>query len=261
MYYGYTRVSTETQAEHGQGLDVQKSAIEKYASDNGITLDGFYTDAGISGTVADRPALTEMLAGLEKDDKIMVLNTSRLWRNETVKVLTRREIEKVGADIISIEQPTYTVYSKDPNDFFVNSIMEILDQYDRMNISRKLAAGRRQKAKSGSKSCGSCPYGYKWDNAQIVIDYNNNLVVEDIFKQYAACRSFTAVADYCKSHGYKTAAGNDFSKQTISAMVKNDFYIGVVTYQGVKHPGTHPVFISRELFTACNPGYQQISVA
>lgn len=261
MYYAYIRVSTSTQAEHGFGLDTQRQAINDYCAKNNITLSGEFADEGISGTVLERPALTEMLSLLEKGDRIVVLNTSRLWRNDTVKVLARREIEKVGADIISIEQPTYTVYSKDPNDFFVNSIMEILDQYDRMNISRKLAAGRRQKAKNGSKSCGSCPYGYKWDNAQIVIDYNNNLVVEDIFKQYAACRSFTAVADYCKSHGYKTAAGNDFSKQTISAMVKNDFYIGVVTYQGAKHPGTHPVFISRELFTACNPGYQQISVA
>ena len=61
MYYGYIRVSTETQAEKGGGLDVQKAAIEKYAKDNGITLEEIFCDAGISGTQESRPELDRLL--------------------------------------------------------------------------------------------------------------------------------------------------------------------------------------------------------
>jgi len=53
------------------------------------------------------------------------LNISRLWRSD---------IEKDRVNIISIEQPTYSIYNKDPNDFLVNSMMELLDQYERMSI-------------------------------------------------------------------------------------------------------------------------------
>ncbi len=101
-----------------------------------------------------------MLIGLKASNikKVIVLNTGRLWRSDIVKVLIRREIEKVNADIISIEQPTYSIYSKDPNGFLMNGIFELLDQYERMSISLKLAKGRRTKAKCGTKGVGKCPY-------------------------------------------------------------------------------------------------------
>ena len=52
-YYGYLRVSTETQAEHGYGLDAQRNEIEKYAAKNGLTVADFFTDAGVSGAAKD----------------------------------------------------------------------------------------------------------------------------------------------------------------------------------------------------------------
>ncbi len=258
MYYAYIRVSTSTQAEHGFGLDTQRQAINDYCAKNNIVLSGEFADEGISGTVLERPALTEMLSLLEKGDRIVVLNTSRLWRNDTVKVLARREIEKAGADIISVEQPTYTVYAKDPNDWFINSMQELLDMYDKMQITKKLAAGRRTKAKAGSKACGSAAYGYKWDDAQIIIDYNNHLVVQDIYRIFADNHNLTATAAMAKAKGYKTSTGKDFSKQSISNMVHNDFYIGIVTHDGKKYHGTHDPIIVTELFMSCNPDYVKI---
>lgn len=40
--------------------------------------------------------------------------------------------------------------------------MELLDQYDRLSINKKLANGRRQKARSGVKASDNAPIGYKW---------------------------------------------------------------------------------------------------
>lgn len=246
--YAYYRVSTQSQVEQN-GIDMQVAEVEKYCKENGIEISGEFKDEGVSGTRVDREGLNELLATMEKGDKVIVQNTSRLWRNESVKVMVHHELKKIGADIISIEQKTYTIYNKDPNDFLFNGMMELLDQYERMTISMKLAKGRKARAKGGNKPCGTAPYGYKWEGNKIDIDYNNNLVVRDLFDM---CLEFNGnlseVRRNCIEKGYKTSTGKDFSVQSIKNILVNDFYIGIVTYAGKKTKGEHKPIIEKELF-------------
>lgn len=250
-HYAYYRVSTSTQAE-ANGTQMQEDVVKAYCKQNNITIDDSFTDLGISGTVVDREGITELLANLEKGDKIIVQNTSRLWRSDIAKVMIRHEIEKAGADVISIEQPMYSVYTKDPNDFLINGMMELLDQYERMSISMKLAKGRKARAKKGSKPCGSAPIGYKWEDNNIVIDWNNNLIVEDIFKAYVELKSLAKLQAYCTDKGYRTTQGKEFSKQALKNIINNDFYIGIVTYADKKVNGEHQPIISKELYDMAN---------
>lgn len=249
--YAYYRVSTQTQAEQN-GIEMQIAEVEKYCKENGIKISGIFKDEGISGTRADREGLNDLLATLEKDDSVIVQNTSRLWRNDSVKVMIHHEMKKCGADIISIEQKTYSIYSKDPNDFLFNGMMELLDQYERMTISMKLAKGRKARAKSGNKPCGTAPYGYKWCGNEIVIDFNNNLIVRDIFRQYIELKSLAKLKSYCDSKEYKTSTGKDFSKQALKNIIENDFYIGVVTYAGKKTTGEHEPIVEKSVFDKAN---------
>jgi DNA invertase Pin-like site-specific DNA recombinase len=241
------RVSTETQVQNN-GTQSQKVAIMEYCKQNNIELSGVFEDLGISGTVTDRPALLDLLNTIEKDDKILVLNTSRLWRDDNAKIIIRQQIMKTGAHVMSIEQPTYDIYTKDPNEFLINSIMELLDQYDRLAIAMKMAKGRRAKAKKGEKACGLAPIGYKWINADIVTDNQAADIVKDIFKAYVDLNSLQKVADYCATKGYKTQRGNNYSKATLKKMLNNDFYIGIVTHNGNKTKGVHTPIIDRGLF-------------
>lgn len=249
--YAYYRVSTQTQAEQN-GIEMQIAEVEKYCSANGIEIADSFKDEGISGTRADREGLNDLLATLEKGDSVIVQNTSRLWRNDSVKVMIHHEMKKSGADIISVEQKTYSIYSKDPNDFLFNGMMELLDQYERMTIAMKLAKGRKARAKTGNKPCGTAPYGYKWDGNQIVIDFNNNLVVGDIFEKYIELKSLFKLKTYCDEKGYKTSTGKDFSKQSLKNILENDFYIGVVTYAGKKTSGGHEAIIEKSVFDSAN---------
>ena len=249
--YAYYRVSTQTQAEQN-GIEMQISEIERYCKEKGILIDGVFKDEGISGARADREGLNDLLATLEKDDKVIVQNTSRLWRNDSVKVMIHHEMKKIGADIISVEQKTYSIYSKDPNDFLFNGMMELLDQYERMTISMKLAKGRKARAKTGNKPCGTAPYGYKWQGNKVVIDYNNQLVVQDIFKIFLEEKNLSETQRKCKEKGYKTTRGKDFSVQAIKNILQNDFYIGMVTYTGKKIKGEHKPIIEKHMFENVN---------
>lgn len=245
---GYCRVSTETQAKDGYGIETQVSSIKKYCEDNKIELVDIFKDEGISGTydyLSKRNGLTEILSTASKDIHVLVLNTSRLWRDSSAKFIIHKELKKVNSDVISIEQSNYSIYTKDPNDFLYNSLLELFDEYDRLNINMKLSKGRKTKAKSGEKACGTAPVGYKWVNAKIEIDEEWSPVVEEIFKKFLFYRSTGKVEQELKREGYKTPRGKNFSRAAIINILTNDFYFGVVTHDGKKIEGNHQAIIGR----------------
>ncbi|MDD5259476.1 MAG: recombinase family protein, partial [bacterium] len=59
----YTRVSTEDQAKEGYSLEVQREYLESFCQREGYEIYKVYSDDGISGYSAERPALKEMFAG------------------------------------------------------------------------------------------------------------------------------------------------------------------------------------------------------
>jgi len=247
--FGYVRVSTETQAKSGYGAQGQEQAIIDYCKCNGLELVEMFRDMGVTGTIVDRDGLTDLIASFNGINKVVVLNTSRLWRSDTAKVLIKREFEKAKADVISIEQPTYSINTKDPNDFLINGMMELLDAYERMSINLKLARGRKSKAKSGVKACGESPIGYKWqhdgvEKPIVVIDTETAHVVKEIFSQYMTLGSIGKVRKHINDKGYKTNRGKEFSDMSIRNILTNGFYTGKVTWNELQIEGKHDSLVN-----------------
>ena len=256
--YGYIRVSTDTQSEKGYGLDTQRAAIEKHCRDNDLELLRIFEEKGVSGAAFDeddeplhkRHVLLDMLAHLNGVNTVVVLNTSRLWRNDTAKVCVIREIKKAKGDIISIEQPRYSLYSNDPQEKFFNAIMEALDELERGSIALKLAKGRATKARKGDKPAGVTPYGYRYtaDKKGIEVNEQEAASVKRMFTMAQTGKTIQQIVDAFNADGITTRQGKAWTKATVHGMLRNPFYTGVLRHQQTNIAGNHTAIISKVQF-------------
>ena len=250
---GYIRVSTEGQAKQGYSLKEQREEIVRYCQENGLALEGIFSDEGISGAKAneeelciDREGLMDMLATIKTNNiqYVVVLSTSRLWRSDMVKVLIHRELKKHGVDIKAVDRPTYSIYNTNPNDMLINGMLELLDSYERLEIALKLKRGRLQKAKGGGYSGGGVPYGYqaRRGSRSIEIEPVQAEAVRRIFELNHMCPWLTLqdVADTLNGEGFKGKTGQSINPMLVKRVLeKEDFYRGVYKYSGVTADGRH----------------------
>lgn len=251
--FGYIRVSTEAQVKQGYSLDEQKAEIEKYCACQGYELIDIFRDEGISGAKAnedemniERQGLVNMLSSVRKDkvQYIVVLNTNRLWRSEFVKVIIQRELKKCHADIKAIDRPSYSIYTQNPNDIFMNGMFELLDVYERMEITVKLKRGRMQKAKTGGYAGGGIPFGYHCSRGQkkYCIEPSEAEAVRRLFQLKRLIPSLTLqmLSDYMNTEGYKGRKGADFNPMLVKRILdREDFYKGCYQYAEVKSMGDY----------------------
>ncbi len=254
---GYIRVSTLGQVKDGYSLSYQREEIQQYASAHNFELVAVYEDKGISGAKVDEDGLTiereglqEMLSDIRSNDvkSIIVLNTSRLWRSEMVKVLIHRELKRNSVDIKSIEQTNYSIYVNDPNDFLVNGMLELLDQYQRLEIALKLSRGRRKKAQQGGYAGGRVAFGYTAHKSQKALQVNEEQarIVRRVFdiKDNSPAHTLSQIASIINSEGYVTAQGKVFTKVQIKRILdRRDFYSGTYQYGQIESIGVHTAII------------------
>ncbi|ELK43832.1 resolvase [Brevibacillus agri] len=254
---GYVRVSTQGQVKDGYSLAYQVEEIQRFCARHNLELLDIYKDEGISGAKVDEDELTiereglqEMLSDLKwRDVKyIVVLNTSRLWRADMVKVLIQRELKRHQADVKAIEQPNYSIYAHDPNDFLVNGMMELLDQYQRLEIALKLSRGRRKKAQQGGYAGGRVALGYKATKGQktLSVDPVQAQTVRRVFelKEQHPMWSLAQIAAELNQQGFKTVQGKPFSKVQVKRILdREDFYRGIYRYGQIEAKGVHQPII------------------
>lgn len=250
---GYVRVSTENQVKQGYSLDEQREEIEGYCDSQNYNLLEMFSDEGVSGAKAnedelaiERDGLLEMLAFIreKKVQYIVTLNTNRLWRSDTVKVLIIRELKKNNVDIRAIDRPNYSIYTQNPNEVFMNGMFELLDVYERLEIALKLKRGRIQKAKGGGYAGGGIPYGYYCPHGtkKLLIHQEEIKAVQRVFqlKQSMPHLTLQKISDNMNQEGYSGRNGKCFNPMLVKRILdKENFYRGQYVYGGIKSIGDY----------------------
>ena len=140
----------------------------------------------------------------------------------------------------AIDQPTYSIYNQDdPSQFLINGMMELLDQYQRLEIALKLKRGKQRKAKSGGFAGGCRPLGYmktEIDNKpDLIVDPIQAKTVSLIKKLRKRGFSMKSIADHLNSHEIPTRRGGKWYASTVWYILNNRLYRGVLEHNTIKN--------------------------
>jgi DNA invertase Pin-like site-specific DNA recombinase len=96
--YGYTRVSTDRQADEGESLGAQQRVIEGYAMTIDLKVDKIFVERGVSGSkpLRDRPEGQRLLAVLEPGDVLITPKLDRMFRSALDALDVLGQIQKRG---------------------------------------------------------------------------------------------------------------------------------------------------------------------
>lgn len=226
----YLRVSTKEQASDSAfGLEAQKEIIESWEKQTGNTIPKFYIDKGYSGSTQDRPKLLTMLKDIKHlpDIEAVVVPKFDRWARDTfLHLYLEKELKVQGVELLSATEDSMN--SDDPTTRFQRTLMSAMAEYEREMIRIRMEGGRRQKAKKGGHATGRIPYGYRKGEDGLEIHPEEANGVQLIYEMRNAGNSLRTIANKLNKKGYATKKGNKFRAKTVSRILKNPKYKGIM---------------------------------
>ena len=253
----YIRVSTREQAqrggsEEGFSLPAQREANKRKAQSMGALVVKEFADRGESARSANRPELQKMLAYLKEDggiDYVIVHKLDRLARNRADDVEINRAFEEAGVRLVSTSENI----DQTPGGMLLHGIMSSIAEFYSRNLANEVIKGMGEKARNGG-TLGKAPLGYvnvrgKDEHGREVrtveLDEERAPLVRLAFTEYAT-GNWTArqLAEHLNNRGLTippTARKptNPVSVRLLQTLLRNPYYKGVISFQGVEYAGAH----------------------
>lgn len=158
--------------------------LESYCREQGFIVFDYYVDDGYSGLNYNRPGFERMLNDID---------------NGKVNLVITKDLSRLGRDYIQTGYYTEVYFSKkkvryialndgfdsDRDDNDIAPFKNILNDMYAKDLSRKVKAAKRQRAKNGYFISAQAPYGYKpnpENRNQLIVDEESANVVCKIFE-------------------------------------------------------------------------------
>lgn len=259
----YIRVSTDDQLDLSP--DSQLDEIKKYAAANDIVLSPdyiFMEQEGRSGKKAEnRPEFQRMISTAKVKPKpfdcILVWKFSRFARNQDESTFYKGMLrKKLGIDVISVSEPIVEgMYCR-----LIEMIIEWQDEFYSYNLGVEVKRGMTKKAElKGYQMVPCLGYAAVGNGKPFVIMEDEYKIVEDIFRMYALENlDRTAIARRLNAQGKTAKRGNPFEQRTVTRILTNPFYNGIVNWNGISFQGSHETRRSvTDLYDICQERLKQ----
>ena len=197
-----------------------------------------------------------MLAYLAQDgrvDYVIVHKLDRLARNRADDVEINRAFDEAGVRLVSTSENI----DQTPGGMLLHGIMSSIAEFYSRNLAAEVVKGLGQKARAGG-TIGRAPLGYlnrqgrdsqgrqaRW----VDIDPVRGPLIAQAFTEYATDRwTLSTLTDHLTAHGLTTVPtpsrpSHPLGHNKLLTILRNPYYRGIVTYQGVHYPGTHQPLI------------------
>ena len=270
---GYCRFSSDHQRE--ESIEAQQRIINEYADKNGYNIVEWYTDRAISGKTVKRPDFQRMLKTIGTSDcpfKVVIVHKmDRFSRNAADALKYKDILRDYGVELVS----TAERIKDDANGRLLYGIMSNINQYYIDNLSNEVLKGMKENGYKCLWNGGKPPLGYDVDPVEkkLVINEEEAVIVRKIFEMSADGYGYNTIIQTLNSYGYKTKAGNDFGKNSLYDLIKNERYYGVYIFNKrakrsstntrnmrkykdeneiIRIEGGNPAIVSKALWTRAN---------
>lgn len=265
----YTRCSTDDQAQGDYTtLDAQAHHCQNMLDAFGYERanfgkKGIINEDGFSGKDLNRPGMQSILKSVNKEkqfDGIIFFRLDRLTRNPRDLYALIDLFKAKDIDFISVRE---NLDSSTAIGRVVIGILGLLSAFERELTGERVKASAVARVRQGKWVGGIVPYGYKLINDgqqlpngrqphKIVIDEETGPKLKIIWEMASDNKSLMAIGHELSRRGIKTAGGKEWRKQTISTIVKNNFYKGYLKYKDEIHKGKHSAIVDEKLWDKAN---------
>jgi len=261
----YGRYSSSMQSD-GWSLDAQLGDLRRYCQAHEWEIVAEFADEALSGKTDQRPEFQKALDTIRTGRAtIMVVHKlDRFSRNMDDTFRLIKEFEQCGAGLVCTQQGIDT--TNPISGKVVLAVMAALAEAYLDNLSEETAKGKRARVEAGLYN-GDLSYGYANPDAGTdasgaginnattpIVVSERAALVRQAYEWYATGQySHARIAKALNSAGHRMVSkrspeGHPFTKDTITALLQNRFYLGEVRYGDVWLPGKHNEIIEQELF-------------
>jgi len=222
----WIRVSTEEQAQ-GESPENHEHRARMYAELKGWQVVELYDLSGVSGkSVIDHPEAKRMLADVAsgKIKALIFSKLARLARNVRELLDIADHFQKHNANLVSLEE---SIDTSTPAGRLLFTVIGALAQWEREEISARVAASVPVRAQQGKPTGGKGPFGYMWKEKKLVINPDEAPVVQELFKVFLETRKLQTTARIMNERGYRTRNGARWGKTTVKRILTDPTYRGM----------------------------------
>lgn len=226
--------------------------------------------------ISERPVMQKLLREVEIGvaDAVLVMDMDRLGRGDMVDQGTIYRVFRYSETLIIT--PTEIIDPNDENQELTFSIKSLIAREELKAIVKRMQRGRRASAGEGKSITKVPPYGYLRDeHLKLYPDPEKSWVITKIYEMMASGYGRQAVAQELDRLSVKPPEGKYWNPSTISAIIKNEVYLGHIIWGKVKHikqngkylkrkvpperwqrfENAHEAIVSKELFERANTAH------